>query len=600
MLIVFSIIVAIIFVLGFYFNEHWSPLLEKKIHSEILKGSDSLYKADFGSAELRLFQGKIVIFNINLKADSAVYTRLKKRGLAPNNLVDLHIKRLVITHIHPFKLYFQHILDFGQIVVSAPEVHISYQLNHTKDTITTKDNRTVWQKISKSLHAVHIGNIFLNDVKFRYDDYSGNKVDISTLKEMNLHANDLLIDSATQNDKSRFLYCRDIVAELNNYTGKTPNGLYTYTVKYLKLSSLTSQLTANDITLAPVKTNVFFDRSRKDKYSAHLDSLQLNGFDFLTYHKYRKFAASNLVLDHGTFSLFSNPNGIQTETDKIQSFPNVVLSTIKPDLKIDTVSVRHINVTYTELNKKSKQLGSISFNNTNGHFFNITNNKEALQKNNMCTVRLTSYFMNRGELSLVMGFNLTDKDATYTYKGSLGQMDLKTINPATMTLAMVKINTGTLKQFTFDFKANRKIAHGKVIVLYNDLKVTVLKADTDNKKLKRQTIASLFANIFIIKHNNPDNEGEIPRSFNVAYPRPINSPFFKFTWQSLLTGIKPCAGFDKKKQEATTALVKQNVIKKQNRIIKREERKQRRAQREAQKETKKMLKNYNTPGLDNS
>jgi len=85
------IIIAIILVLGFYFNEHWSPILEKKIHAEVLKGTDSLYKADFTSAELHLFQGKIVIFNITLKADSAAYNRLKKRGLAPNNLVDLHV-----------------------------------------------------------------------------------------------------------------------------------------------------------------------------------------------------------------------------------------------------------------------------------------------------------------------------------------------------------------------------------------------------------------------------------------------------------------------------------------------------------------------------
>jgi hypothetical protein len=593
-------IVAAILILGFYFNERWSPILEEKIHAEILKGSDSLYKADFASAEIHLLQGKIVIFNITLKHDTSVYNRLKKRGLAPNNLVDLHVKRLVITHIHPFKLYFQHVLDFEKIVVSAPEIHISYQLNHTKDTAATKNNTTPWQKIAKSLHSVHIGDIFLNDVKFRYDDYSGNKVDISTLKEMNLHANDLLIDSATQTDKSRFLYCKDIVTELNNYTGKTSNGLYTYTVKYLKLSSLTSQLNAENITLAPVKTNLFFDQSRKDKYSAHLDSLQLNNFDFLNYHKYRKFTASNLILDHGTFSLFSNPNGIKTNTDKIRSFPNIVLSTIKVNLKIDTVSVRHLNVSYTELNHKSKKTGTINFNNTNGHFFNITNNKEALQKNNISTARLTTYFMNRGELSLLMSFNLTDKDAAYTYKGSLGQMDLGIVNPAIMPLGMVKITSGKLKQLDFDFKANSKIAHGRVTVLYNDLKVIVLKPDTDNEELKRMRIASLYANIFIIKHNNPDNEGDIPRSFNVAYPRPAGFPFFKFTWQSLLTGIKPCVGFDKKKQEVTTALTKQSVVNKQNRVVKREQRKQRRARRKEKKEIKKMLKNYKTPDLDNS
>jgi len=581
------ILVVIGLVLGYFFNEHWSPILAKKLHDEVLKSSDSLYNANFTSAEFHLFQGKVVIFNITLKADTAVYVRLKKRGLAPNNLLDLHVKRLVINHIHPFKLYFQHILDFEQIVLSAPEIHISYQLNHTKDT-TQKDNRTVWQKISKSLHSVHIGDIFLNDVQFRYDDMSGNKVEVSELKQMDVHASDLLIDSLTQTDTSRFLLCKDIVTELNDYTGKTPSGLYTYTIKYLKLSSRTYKLNAEGIDLKP--RSGFFDKTHNDKYSFHLDSVELNRFDYLSYHKYRRFNVESIVLDRGSFSLFTNPNREPNSNDKIRSFPNVVLSTIPANIKVDSIIVRHLNIDYTELNQRSKQTGTITFNNTNGKFFNITNNALSLQKNNTATARLTTYFMGRGELSLVFGFNLNDKDAAYTYKGTLGKMNLKLVNPAAMPLGMVKINEGTLNQLEFDFKANSHQSNGRVTALYNNLKVTVLKPDTDNAKLKRQTIASLYANIFILKHNNPDNEGEAPRSFNVNFQRPADMSFFKFTWQSLLAGIKPSVGYDKNKQEATKALVANIVIKKQERIMKRAERKARRAERREKRAEKKAQK----------
>jgi len=415
-------------------------------------------------------------------------------------------------------------------------------------------------------------------------------MEVSQLQEMDLHASDLLIDSTTQKDTSRFLYCRDIVTELNNYIGKTPSGLYTYTIKYLKLSSLNSRLNAEGVTLEPVKTGVFFDKSINDRYTVHIDSVQLNKFDFLNYHKYRKFNVSSMVIDRGSFSLFSNPKREPTHTDKLKSFPNVVLSTIPADIELDTLVIRHLDVNYTELNNKSKKPGTITFNNTNGRFFNITNNKEALQKNNTTTARVTTYFMNRGELTLLCTFNLTDKDAAYTYKGSLGPMDLKVVNPAVMPLGMVKINDGQLKQINFDYKANSKMAKGRITVLYNDLKVTVLKADTDNQKLKRQTIASLYANIFIIKHDNPDNPGEAPRSFNVNFARPYDMPFFKFTWQSLLTGIKPNVGFDEKKQETTKALVAQTITNKQNRIIKREERKERRAERRQKRAEKKAAK----------
>ncbi|WP_431199744.1 hypothetical protein ACQ86K_02540 [Mucilaginibacter sp. P19] len=103
----------------------------------------------------------------------------------------------------------------------------------------------------------------LNDVNLNYEDYSGNKVAISKLKELNLSANDLLIDSATQYDKSRLLYCKDIVTELNNYTGETPSGLYAYKIRHLKLSTLTSRLNIEGLAMQPTKSDVFLIKARK-------------------------------------------------------------------------------------------------------------------------------------------------------------------------------------------------------------------------------------------------------------------------------------------------------------------------------------------------
>jgi len=590
-LAIILVLVVFILIAGFFVNTLCSPLLKGKLKSAVLVHTDSLYRADFSKAEFHIFQRKIVIFNITLKSDSNTYNRLKAQKLAPNNLLSLYVKRLAITNINPWKLFFSHQLDVDQIILSAPEITLGYQLNHTKDTIKT-DNRTPWQKISKSLKAIHVGDIFLNDVKFKYNDYSGNSLTISELKELNVHANDLLIDSLTQTDKSRLLYCHDVVAELNNYTGKTPSGLYTYTINYLKLSSLTSGLTVQGLTLEPVKTS-FFNQTPNDRYKVYVENLQLSKFDFLNYHKYRSFAVSHISLDKGSFSLFTNPNKPATTTDKIKSFPAIVLSELKTDVKVDTISIQHLNIAYSEFNHKSKQTGTISFNNTSGRFLNVTNNKAALLKNNITTARLNSYFMGHGELNALFTFNLTDKRAAYTFRGNLGPMNLKQVNPAVMPLGMVKINSGKLTRIDFDFKANSKIANGKVTVLYNDLKITVLKADSVNEKIKRNTIASLYANIFIIKHDNPDVEGGTPRSFTVSYPRPVTSPFFNFTWKAIFTGLKPGVGFDEKKQEVTKALTAQSIINKQNRKIKKEQRKLRRAERKKKREEKKILKSLN-------
>src|ERR1700744_5462404 len=307
LLVFFLIFLGLILILSLLINLYWSPILAKKVRNVVLTSSDGLYKVDFSDAKLHILRGEIDIYNIVLKPDTAVYNARMETHLAPNNLVELHVKRLILSHIHPFTLYFHHRLDIGQVILSQPELNVSYQLNHSKDTIT-KDHRTTWQKISKSLRSIHIGEIILGDVKLRYEDYSGHKLAISELKEMNLNATDLLIDSATQTDKSRLLYCRDIVAELNNYTGHSARGLYTYKIKSLRLSTKTSRLNIQGLDLQPVTTSVFFEKSEKDRFDAHLDSLQISNFDYLTFHKYRLINASHLILSKGSLSLFNNPN----------------------------------------------------------------------------------------------------------------------------------------------------------------------------------------------------------------------------------------------------------------------------------------------------
>jgi len=576
--ICFAVFIALILLVALPVNSYWSPILAKEVKKIVLKSSDSLYKVSFTSAELHILRGTIDIFNISLKPDSAVYNRRKKQNLAPNNLVEMHVKRLTLSHIHPFKLYFQHKLDIGEVVLDQPVLDISYLLNHKKDTVLAH-RQTAWKRISKSLHSVHIGDILLGDVKLKYEDYSGNKLAISELRELNLSAHDLLIDSFTQIDRSRLLYCKDIVAELNNYSAKSPNGLYIYKFDHVKLSTLHSRLNIEGLSLRPVQKDKFFSKSNDDKFAFRLDSLQLDNFDFLNYHKYRIINASKMTFNKGSLDVFGNPKKTPRTTDRVVTFPNAGLSNMNTDLKLDTVILHHMDVFYTEFNRKSNRTGTISFNNTSGSFSNITTRPEVLKKNNLCHVDLSTLFMNQAKLKLSFVFNLTGEDRAYDYKGALGPMNLKAINAATIPLTLLKIQNGTLKQMNFDFKADRTIAKGKLVILYNDVKVTLLKYDSLFNTLQSQPVATLYANNFILKHNNPDAAGATPRVAYVTERRSTETPFFKYTWHTLLAGIKPSIGLDKKTQDATIALLNQLSEDKKARKIKKLQRQHRRAER---------------------
>ncbi|MCC8408425.1 hypothetical protein LJ707_05750 [Mucilaginibacter sp. UR6-1] len=541
---VYALLVVAVLVVGaaLILNHYLKPMLQDKLRSSIRESSDSLYIADFTEAEINLLQGKIVIDNATLKVDTAVYHAKKKAGGAPNNLYSLKVKQVMLTGVKALKFYFSKKIDVGRVILIEPEIDMSYEANNTEDK-PAKDNRTIWQRISKSLRSIRVGEIVLDGLKFRHIDYSHKRPLLTEISQVNLHAADLFIDSTTQNDTSRFFYCRDVTTEIKNYSGKTPDALYLYDIKSIKLSTQYKQLCIQGIKLKPFNNLLFFNKTRGDRFNISLDSVQLNRFDFMNYYKYRTFTVAGLRLVNGTINIYKAPNKLSTPAkENVNSFPHVALRNLDFGLRVDTVTLKKLNILYTEYNKKSKKTGTLTFSNTSGRMFNITNNKRALQKNNMCRIDITSYFMGKGRLDVKFGLNLTDKDAAFSYRGSLGPMELSGINRGVAPISMVKVTSGNLKRLDFNIDANRYRAKGKVTMLYDDLKIGILKLDEDDGKLKKKGLMSILANHLVIERNNPDEPGKTPRSANINFIRPVNYAFFKLVWKTLFSGIKECAG----------------------------------------------------------
>jgi hypothetical protein len=565
-------------------NFYWSPRLDQKLRTTVLTSTDSLYSIDFSKANLHVLQGKIVIDNLVLQPNITVYNRKKKAGLAPNSLYEVKIRQLQITHIHPFSLYFSKKLDIDQLVISEPDVTVNYEQNRDQDTVVT-NKKTPYQLISKALKAIHVQSILLDDVKLKYIDHSSTEPVVSEFKELNFTATDFQLDSLKQDSKQRFLFCSDISVELNNYEGVSTGKRYAYKIEKVRFSTRTSELKMSGMSFAPAESATeFFKKSKADYYVIKLDSLRLNNFDYKAYSKFHKLFATHLTLNNGSVHIYSNPVPTDTTVDRSPSFPQLQLKTLKMDVKVDTVNLSGIAVLYSEYNEKSRQTGNVSFDNISGTFANITNNKAALQKNNIATGQLRSYLMNAALLNTNFSFKLDDDNGAFTYKGSLGPMELKKINPVAMPLGMIKIASGKAKSFDFDMQADRKMATGKACILYNDLRIAILKRDSDNS-LKKMSIASLLANAMVIKRDNPTG-GATPRVAKVVWLRKPSSSIFTFMWRSLFKGLKECAGYDARTEQTVKQKVVEFKANKLTRGIRKAERLQRRAKRKAKRALK--------------
>src|SRR5690606_9280637 len=113
-------------------------------------------------------------------------------------------------------------------------------------------------------------------------------------------------------------------------------------------------------------------------------------------------------------------------------------------------------------------------------------------------------------------------------------------------LLPAEIQSATVKGVRFDIKADDYRSRGTVNVDYEDLKLSIFERLEDGTKDKKGFISTL-ANTFIINDSNPDANGKY-HTGRVDYARPHHYSFFKTMWQSLLQGIKECAGVSKERE----------------------------------------------------
>jgi hypothetical protein len=126
----------------------------------------------------------------------------------------------------------------SSIEIDRPSLKVVFSKTRNTKAIPKQDLRTAYQRLAPYLKSVKIGTIIFKNADFKYIDRSaegGSRV--TELKDLYLRISDLLIDSASQYDRSRLYYTKDIYAELLGYKSLTEDGNYNLQFNEFKAST---------------------------------------------------------------------------------------------------------------------------------------------------------------------------------------------------------------------------------------------------------------------------------------------------------------------------------------------------------------------------
>jgi hypothetical protein len=185
-------------------EDKWKPYLQAELKQLVLKSTDSLYSIEYSDFDLNIRTGNATLTDFKLIPDTAVYKKLMALKKAPDNLFTLSVKKLSISNLGAVKAYKEKILNISNISVEKPSLTVVNHRFAYNDTVKVGKSKSPYELIKSTFKQLHIDSISLKDISLNYINKSNPVEKHTALKHLNINISDVVIDSLSDKDTSRF------------------------------------------------------------------------------------------------------------------------------------------------------------------------------------------------------------------------------------------------------------------------------------------------------------------------------------------------------------------------------------------------------------
>ncbi|MBV8255035.1 MAG: hypothetical protein JO154_20710 [Chitinophaga sp.] len=543
-LVIAGILAGVIFALGFYLNQRWNGMMREELKSYVRDMSDSLYKVEYKSARLNVLTGSVTLQKASMVMDTAVYERMLQNHTAPPELYLISVEKLELKYFKPWRYFRNKELNAGLLKVTCPTIVIEQNAN-VRDT---SKPLTAYQHISPKMKSILIGTLALDSTHVRYKFIrKDSSVVEHEFRNLSIRVNDFLIDSKALNDPTRFLYARNYEIGMRDYASRTKDSLYFLNINSIRYEAAERILRIGGIEITPRYEKEAFKQLlgyQQDYYHVAMSDIGVYNINPKLLLQDQQIWADKVVIGGGKLEIYRDRSLPLPPGDKLGQFPNQVLAKFDVPLMVDTLMGHRVNLQYIETNPESGRTGELRLSNVNGRILNITNVDSLVKKNNHCIADIDAILMNSGKLAARFDFVLGSKTGNFAVSGELKNMNGKELNPVTKPLGKVEIRSCHIHELSFQIKGDERKASGQVKLLYDHLRIAILKEDKEHNEYVRKGLMSLLANIMALKESNP-LPGENVRISRPTLQRDVKKSFFNLVWKTIFMGVKETAGTGK-------------------------------------------------------
>ncbi len=431
----------------------------------------------------------------------------------------LSIDRISVNRFRLWNYIWNRTISIHELMVQRPDIKL---ISGMAETSSGDDSPA-------SFPAVFISNIQILEGSFAYMNSVEHEKASWQLNDVTISVSELDLSGLADRPYPGFDHIELKVQKLDY---RTANDHYEMYMDSLHLNSYNNEFSLKNVNFNPLLTaSEMADVSghQTDQFNISLSHFLLSGFDLESWLMDGKLVASKVELAEPEIRIERDRSYPRRERTEDRILPHLQWKQMNIPVYIDTVHAVNGFLRYHEFYSEDNREGYVLFSQINLKAYPFQN----ITAEDSLFIRTHALFMGTTNFDLEIDFSLQD-DAAHVLSGTLGRMDLPTINEPLGDLVMLRLQQGEMEQLNFWFYADNHASAGNLIMIYNNLEVSFL-SDQDTRIRRRDRFRSFIANTFAVRSNNPANN---PRSGEIEYERDPDRSMFSYWLRSLATGLE--------------------------------------------------------------
>lgn len=258
-----------------------------------------------------------------------------------------------------------------------------------------------------------------------------------------------------------------------------------------------------------------------------LDSLQLIDYTF-SLHEQGALQARKLRLKEVDAQIYRDKLIKDDPHDK--KLYSRMLRELGFKLQLDTLQIEDASITYEEVQENTEKTGKVFFTNLNALGTAIRNTDLKSSSFPETQIHITSQFMGEAPLTVDWNFKINDPRDHFRITGRGKGISAKAINNFFIPGMNMEAEGDPIRTLYFDFYGDQDTASGDFQMVYDNLKINVLKKNGREKNNIFTAIANLF-----VSHKKTANDKPVKVE---DVERDKKRSFWNYLWTSVFTGLK--------------------------------------------------------------